>query len=106
MPAGEMVQLVAEDHAFQVLAGVDQVDPAVPALVGQVADGTHQRRDADAAAQEHDTVGLDAAEGEAAVGAGRIEEIAFLHLLVQVTRDDAAAFVLDRQVAPAVAAWR
>ena len=104
MPAGKLVQLVAEDDVLQVLAGVDQVDPAVPALVGQVADRAHQRRDADPAPKEYDAIGFDAAEGEAAVWAGRIEEIAFPYVLVEVTRHDAAAFVLDRQVAPAVAA--
>ena len=66
MPPPEGVELVAEDDVPLGLDREHEVDFARPTQVGQVADLRHQRRDPDAAGDQHDAVGLGPSEREPA----------------------------------------
>ncbi len=101
----QIVKLIAEDDLVQAGTRVDEIDISAPALVGQVADRTHHRRDADAAGDHHHARCF-SAEREAAVGACDRNPVPDGDPLMQVRGDGTARCALHGDLAPASTARR
>ena len=63
----ERRELVAKDHVRRRLARVEDKDLAAPCSIGQIPNDAHQRRDADAASDQHHAIRLYAREHEVAM---------------------------------------
>ncbi len=95
----EIIEFLPENDILRRFGAVKEVDVALATLIGQVAQYGHKRRDAHASGNEHDAVGLRAAEGETAGGSGNVEQVAFAQGVMKVARGEAVVLALDADFA-------
>ena len=83
----EIMQFVPKDEFVGSSAGIEKVNLMVLTDIGQVADDTHQRRNAYATANQHDALMFRAGERELSRWRSDVKYVADFYVFMQVARD-------------------
>src|SRR5262245_41687614 len=97
-PPLEFLQFRAKNNVAFGLHGINEMYLAWPGDVGEIANLGHERRNADATGDHHNSLGFRAGKGKSTGWSAHVERRSLAHNVVKISRYATLLFALDRQL--------